>query len=78
MSIDVTNHSLVPKHSKATDAEKKKLFADFAINERDLPKMSVSDPAIAGLKVVAGDVVKIERPSRTAGVAYYYRVVIAE
>ena len=75
MSFTITKHSLVPKHSKVSDAEKQKLFAVYAITEKELPKILKDDPAIAALEAEPGTVIKIERDSPTAGVAFYYRVV---
>lgn len=75
MSFTVSKHSLVPKHSKVSDAEKQRVFAQYGVTEKELPKMAKSDPAIAALDAQPGDVIKIERSSQTAGVAIYYRVV---
>jgi DNA-directed RNA polymerase subunit H (RpoH/RPB5) len=68
-------HTLVPKHTKVSDSEKKKLLEKFNITERGLPKIKSEDPAIAKLGVKEGDIVKVERISSTAGIAYYYRAV---
>ena len=76
MSFDVNKHELVPKHKKLSDSEKSKLFEKFNIKGKELPKISLNDPAIASLGVKHGDIIKIERKSKTAGVAYYYRNVI--
>lgn len=78
MAIDVIKHTLVPKHSKVSDSEKQKLFATYNIEARALPKIVKNDSAIAKLDVKIGDIVKIERISKTAGVASYYRVVVDE
>ena len=76
MTIDITNHHLVPKHSKVSDTEKQKVFDTFNITSKRLPKIHLEDPAIAKLSIKIGDVIKIERKSKTAGIASYYRVVI--
>ena len=75
MSFDVNKHELVPKHKKLSDSEKSKLFEKFNIKGKELPKISVTDPAIANLGIKEGDIIKIERISKTAGVTYYYRHV---
>ena len=75
MSFTITKHTLVPKQSKVSDSEKQKLFATYAITERELPKIKKDDAAIVSLNVQPGDIIKIERASQTAGVAVYYRVV---
>lgn len=74
--MDITSHNLVPKHSKVSDSEKEKIFEKYSITTKELPKIFKSDPAIAGLSVKIGDIIKVERESKTAGVSIYYRVVI--
>jgi DNA-directed RNA polymerase subunit H len=76
MTFDVSKHILVPKHSKVSDSEKKKLFEKYNINGKELPRIFKEDPAIVKLSVKVGDIIKIERESQTAGVAKYYRVVV--
>ncbi len=71
----VTDHILVPKHSKLSEAEKKKLFERYNISLRELPKISKKDPAIQHLNVKLGDIIKITRQSQTAGEAVFYRGV---
>jgi|TARA_Y100000310_G_scaffold334530_1_gene414536 DNA-directed RNA polymerase subunit H len=75
MSFEVTKHELVPKHKKLSDSEKSKLFEKFNIKGKELPKISETDPAIASLGVKQGDIIKIERISKTAGTSDYYRQV---
>ena len=41
-----------------------------------LPLIFVNDPAIVGLGVKPGDMIKITRKSGTAGVSMYYRYVV--
>jgi len=74
--FDVAKHSLVPKHVKMADKETKELLDKFKISSRELPKISIKDPAIQSLNPKAGDVIKIFRQSRTAGQSVFYRSVI--
>ena len=76
MTFDISKHLLVPKHSKLSDADKKKLFEEYSIGVKELPKIHSTDPAIEKLGAKVGDVIKIERRSETAGTTFYYRVVI--
>ncbi len=76
INIDIEKHSLVPKHTKLSDKEKNALFQHFNVNEFNLPKILNTDPAIKKLNAQAGDVIKIERKSITAGKSIYYRAVI--
>jgi DNA-directed RNA polymerase subunit H len=76
MAFDVNKHRLVPKHSKLNDSEVKKLCENYHIKVKDLPRILKDDSGIIKLNVKSGDIVKVERVSRTAGVTTYYRVVI--
>ena len=76
--IDVTKHVLVPKHTKVSEKEKKEVFEKYAIEMKDLPRMVQTDPAIAGLDVKEGDIVKITRQSATAGISIFYRRVVSK
>jgi len=75
MTFDVTKHHLVSPHRKISDAEKQQLLQSYNTNLRALPKIIKNDPALAKLTVKEGDVIAIERRSKTAGVSIYYRVV---
>jgi DNA-directed RNA polymerase subunit H (RpoH/RPB5) len=76
MTFDVTKHELVPKHAKLGDKEKEAVLSEYNITIKELPKMFATDPALEKLNVKPGDVIKIERSSRTAGNTVYYRVVM--
>ncbi|PIN87447.1 DNA-directed RNA polymerase subunit H [Candidatus Woesearchaeota archaeon CG10_big_fil_rev_8_21_14_0_10_32_24] len=78
MTLNILQHQFVPKHSKVSDSEKEKLFAIHNIEAKHLPKILVTDPAIVKLDAKQGDVIKIERRSRTAGTSDYYRLVVEE
>jgi DNA-directed RNA polymerase subunit H len=74
--FNVAGHNLVPKHTKLSQKDKKTLFEKYNILTRDLPKILIDDPALAGLDVVEGDIIKVERTSATTGKAVYYRGVV--
>ncbi len=74
---DVSKHVLVPKHLKLSDKEKKELFEKYVADLRDLPRVFKDDPALEGLDVKEGDVIKILRKSLTAGEAVFYRRVVS-
>lgn len=76
--IDITQHELVPKHTKVSDKEKEQALEEYGITVMDLPKIKMDDPAINHLDAKAGDVIRIERPSPTAGTTVFYRVVVNE
>ena len=76
MAFDVHKHQFVPKHVKLSDSEKKELLEKYSSDAHSFPKIMKDDPAIARLSVKGGDIIKIERESKTAQVSAYYRVVI--
>jgi len=73
---DILNNVLVPKHTIISESEKEELLAKLNISPKQLPKISVNDPAIKLLDAKVGDVIKITRKSPTAGTSIYYRIVI--
>ena len=76
IKIDISKHEFVPKHGLISEAEEKKLQEALGIDKFKLPKILKKDPAIRGLKVNLGNIIKITRDSKTAGTAIYYRVVV--
>ena len=76
--FDVTKHMLVPKHAILNEKEKKTLLEKYNILQQQLPKISHLDPSIQHLKPKVGDIIKITRPSPTAGETVYYRGVVNE
>ena len=72
----VDKHALTPKHQKVGDREKKQLLERYRATLKDLPKIYKTDPAIINLDAKPGDVIKITRPSPTAGESIFYRVVV--
>ncbi len=70
------NHFLVPKHEILSEEEAAALLTNLKIKVENLPKISSNDPAIQYLNPKLGDIVKITRKSATAGISYYYRLVI--
>ncbi|MBS3118818.1 DNA-directed RNA polymerase subunit H [Candidatus Woesearchaeota archaeon] len=75
MAFKVSDHVLVPKHTKLGDKEREQVLERYNIRPMDLPKISIDDPAIATLEVKSGDIIKITRKSESAGEAIFFRVV---
>lgn len=73
--FDISKHVLVPKHSKVSDKERKEVLEQYAITLRELPKINSTDPALDGLDVQEGDIIKIVRNSQSAGESIFYRRV---
>ncbi len=84
--VDVTDHELVPEHTVLDEDEVEEVLAEYDVERTDLPKIkfnpsrrSEQDPALRDLDqdVEPGDVVRIERDSRTASdTAVTYRLVV--
>ena len=74
--FDNTKHSLVSKHSKLSDKEKKELFEEYSIDLLNLPRIRSTDAALSLLGAEEGDVIKIVRASLTAGETKFYRRVV--
>jgi DNA-directed RNA polymerase subunit H len=73
--FDIIKHELVPKHAVISEKEKKELTDKYRLSIQNFPRILSKDPAIKHLKVKEGDIIKIIRPSKTAGEAVFYRRV---
>ena len=74
--ILVPDHVYVPKHEIITKKEAEEVLQKFNCNATELPLIFVNDPAILGLGVKPGDMIKITRKSGTSGESLYYRYVV--
>ena len=72
----VPDHVYSPKHEIMTKNDAKKILEQFNCKPTELPLIFVTDPAIIGLGVKPGDMIKITRNSGTAGESFYYRYVV--
>ena len=73
--VDVSNHELVPEHTVLDEAELEGVLEEYNIKKTDLPKIKRTDPGLPdGAEV--GDVIRIERDSRTTDTAVVYRLVV--
>ena len=70
------DHIYVPKHEVMTKKEAEEVLEKYHCKTTDLPLIFVNDPAIIGLGVKPGDMIKIIRKSATAGESFYYRYVV--
>jgi len=70
------DHIYVPKHEIMTKKDAEEVLEKYHCKTTDLPLIFVNDPAIIGLGVKPGDMIKITRKSATAGESLYYRYVV--
>ena len=73
--VDVSQHDLVPDHSVVDEADLEAVLDEYDIKRTDLPKIKRSDPGLPE-EAEVGDVIRIERDSRTTDVAVVYRLVV--
>ncbi|MEO9309934.1 MAG: DNA-directed RNA polymerase subunit H [Nitrososphaera sp.] len=74
--ILVPDHIYVPKHEIMTKKEAEEVLKKFNCKPTEMPLIFSNDPAIIGLGVKPGDMIKITRKSPTAGESVYYRYVV--
>ncbi|WP_048148945.1 DNA-directed RNA polymerase subunit H [Palaeococcus ferrophilus] len=77
-TFSIFDHELVPEHRVLSEEEVEELLKKYRIKLSQLPQIKASDPAVQALGAEPGDVIEIKRKSPTAGVYYYYRLVIED
>ena len=74
--VNITHHVLVPPHTVLDDGEKAALLARYRVRDAQLPRIQVHDPVARYHGLARGQVVRIVRPSETAGRYVTYRLCV--
>ena len=78
LSLDIPRAQCVYVHEIVEPSEVRDFLARERLTLADLQRISASDPPVIWLGARPNQVVRIRAPSETAGVTYYYKLVVRE
>jgi DNA-directed RNA polymerase subunit H len=77
LQFNILEHILVPPHRVLDEAEKIYIKNRYnMVNDAEFPELSRFDPVAQAIGIRPGQICEIERPSKTAISAPYYRICI--
>lgn len=76
LMVNITQHELVPKHQPMSQEEKDAVLERYKLKAAQLPRIQVHDPVARYFGLKKEQVVRIIRPSETAGKYITYRLVV--
>jgi DNA-directed RNA polymerase subunit H (RpoH/RPB5) len=76
LMVNIVENNLVPKHILLSDEEAKNILIEYKINRDNLPRILSGDRIAKYYNIKPGQIVKIIRPSITAGEEILYRVCV--
>ena len=74
--VNIIENNLVPKHIVLSDEEALDILREYKINKENLPRILSGDRIAKYYNMKPGQIVKIIRPSITAGDEIIYRVCV--
>ncbi|MEM4699332.1 MAG: DNA-directed RNA polymerase subunit H [Candidatus Nezhaarchaeales archaeon] len=74
--VKILEHELVPKHEVLPPEEARELLRRLGVKPEMLPWIRSNDPVARIIGAKPGDIVKITRRSKTAGISIAYRFVV--
>lgn len=76
LMIDKVRHISVPKHILLSEEEGKKVFDEYFLKKKQIPRIFSDDPQTKYFNAKIGRIFTIIRPSLTSGLAPYHRIVV--
>jgi DNA-directed RNA polymerase subunit H (RpoH/RPB5) len=74
--VNIIDNNLVPKHILLSDDQAEEILTEYKIKKENLPRILSGDRIAKYYNIKPGQIVKIIRPSITAGEEIIYRVCV--